>query len=70
LPRLLYGEELDSLTLARTTSPKMIDRFYARHLSAEMNIGLLQIKRRPTATDTDEEAATGVLLNDGKRGEL
>jgi hypothetical protein len=28
------------------TSPEMIDRFYARHLSAEMNIGLLQSKRR------------------------
>jgi len=48
--RLLYGEGLDLLTLARNarTSPEMIDRFYARHLSAEMNIGLLQSKRRKT----------------------
>jgi integrase len=47
--RLLYGEGLDLLTLARNarTSPEMIDRFYARHLSGEMNIGLLQSKRRP-----------------------
>ena len=57
--RLLYGEGLDLLTLARNarTSPEMIDRFYARHLSAEMNIGLLQSKRRkalrPTAADAD-----------------
>ena len=46
--RLLYGEGLDLLTLARNarTSPEMIDRFYARHLSAEMNVGMLQSKRR------------------------
>lgn len=46
--RLLYGEGLDLLTLARNarTSPEMIDRFYARHLSAEMNIAKLQSKRR------------------------
>ena len=60
--RLLYGEGLDLLTLARNarTSPEMIDRFYARHLSAEMNIGLLQSKRRrrPTAADTDQAEET------------
>jgi len=46
--RLLYGEGLDLLTLARNarTSPEMIDRFYARHLSAEMNIDILQSKRK------------------------
>lgn len=46
--RLLYGEGLDLLTLARNarTSPEMIDRFYARHLSAEMNITKLQSKKR------------------------
>ena len=45
--RLLYGEGIDLLTLARNarTSPEMIDRFYARHLSAEMNIDILQSKR-------------------------
>lgn len=49
--RLLYGEGLDLLTLARNarTSPEMIDRFYARHLSAEMNIDILQSKRRRQA---------------------
>lgn len=61
--RLLYGEGLDLLTLARNarTSPEMIDRFYARHLSAEMNIGLLQSRRRRkpsvTAADQAEETA-------------
>ncbi len=46
--RLLYGEGLDLLTLARNarTSPEMIDRFYARHLSAEMNVAKLQSKRQ------------------------
>ena len=49
--RLLYGEGLDLLTLARNarTSPEMIDRFYARHLSAEMNIDILQSKRQEPA---------------------
>ena len=46
--RLLYGEGIDLLTLARNarTSPEMIDRFYARHLTAEMNIDVLQSKRQ------------------------
>lgn len=46
--RLIYGEGLDFLTLARNarTSPEMIDRFYTLHLSAEMNIAVLQSKRR------------------------
>ena len=57
--RLLYGEGLDLLTLARNarTSPEMIDRFYARHLSAEMNIGLLQSKRRKTPRPSAAEDA-------------
>jgi hypothetical protein len=46
--RLLYGEGLDLLTLARNarTSPEMIDRFYASHLQGEMNVGLIQSKRK------------------------
>jgi hypothetical protein len=45
--RLLYGQGLDLLTLARNarTSPEMIDRFYASHLSGEMNIKMIQSKR-------------------------
>ena len=46
--RLLYGKGIDLLTLARNarTSVQMIEEFYASHLTAEMNIGLLQSKRR------------------------
>ena len=46
--RLLYGEGIDLLTLARNarTSPEMIDRDYARHLSAEMKIDIIQSKRK------------------------
>jgi hypothetical protein len=45
--RLLYGEGIDLLTLARNarTSVQMIEQFYASKLKAEMNIGLLQSKR-------------------------
>jgi hypothetical protein len=45
--RLMYGQGIDLLTLARNarTSPEMIDRFYARHLHGEMNLELIQSKR-------------------------
>ena len=45
--RLLYGEGLDLLTLARNarTSTEMIERFYASHLDGEMNIEMLQSRR-------------------------
>jgi site-specific recombinase XerD len=47
--RLLNSENLDLLTLARNcrTSVEMIDRFYARSLTAEMNRDLLHSFRRP-----------------------
>ena len=47
--RLLYGQGIDTLTLARNarTSPEMIDRFYAAPLQGEMNIEMLQSKRNP-----------------------
>lgn len=46
--RLLYGKGIDLLTLARNarTSVQMIEEFYAANLTAEMNIGLLQSRRR------------------------
>ena len=46
--RLLYGAGINTLVLARNarTSVEMIDRFYAKPLSGEMNIGMLQSKRR------------------------
>ena len=42
--RLIHGEGIDPITLARSarTSVEMIDRFYAKHLTAEMNIAQLQ----------------------------
>jgi len=45
--RLLYGQGIDLLTLARNsrTSVQMIEQFYASNLNAEMNIQLLQSKR-------------------------
>ncbi len=46
--RLLYGQKIDLLTLARNarTSVEMVEKFYASELSGEMNIDLLQGKRR------------------------
>jgi integrase len=45
--RLLYGQGIDTLTLARNarTSVQMIERFYASSLTGEMNVGMLQSKR-------------------------
>jgi len=45
--RLLYGQGIDLLTLARNsrTSVEMIERFYSSNLTAEMNIEMLQSKR-------------------------
>jgi integrase len=42
--RLTRGDAINPLTLARTarTSIEMIDRFYAKHLTAEMNVEQLQ----------------------------
>jgi hypothetical protein len=57
--RLLYGEGLDLLALARNahTSTEMIKHFYARHLSAEMNIRLLESKCRPRPTAANKDQA-------------
>lgn len=45
--RLLYGQGIDVLTLARNarTSVQMIERFYASALAGEMNVGMLQSRR-------------------------
>jgi len=45
--RLLYGNGIDLLTLARNarTSVEMIERFYSSNLTAEMNIEMIQSKR-------------------------
>jgi integrase len=46
--RLLYGGSIDLLTLARNarTSVEMIEKFYSSNLTSEMNVDLLQGKRR------------------------
>ena len=46
--RLLFGDGINTLALARNarTSVEMIDRFYAKPLSGEMNIAMLQSRRR------------------------
>lgn len=45
--RLLYGQGIDMLTLARNarTSVQMIERFYASGLAGEMNVAMLQSRR-------------------------
>jgi hypothetical protein len=45
--RLLYGNGIDLLTLARNarTSVEMIEKFYSSTLTAEMNIEMLQSRR-------------------------
>lgn len=45
--RLMYGEKIDHVTLARNgrTSPEMINRHYASHLRGEDNIEMLQSRR-------------------------
>ena len=49
--RLLYGQGIDMLTLARNarTSVQMIERFYASALDGEMNVAMLQSRRKGAA---------------------
>ena len=46
--RLRYGQGIDLLTLAKNarTSVAMIEKFYASELGPEMNVGMLQSRRR------------------------
>jgi hypothetical protein len=57
--RLTMGD-VDLLTLSRNarTSVEMIDRFYAKHLTAEMNVEKLQsmrVSNKPTKTTTKKK---------------
>lgn len=56
MSRLIKGDNISLLTLARNarTSTEMIDRFYAKHLTAEMNIGQLQSNRIELEGRSDE----------------
>jgi len=51
--RLLYGNNIDVITLARNarTSQEMIDRFYASQLKGEDNIGMIQSRRKRRSFD-------------------
>ena len=53
--RLLYGQGIDMLTLARNarTSVQMIERFYASALDGEMNVAMLQSRRTGKAKKGD-----------------
>lgn len=74
--RLLEGDKIDLLTLARNarTSVEMIERFYASKLTGEQNIDMIQSDRRkpkvkahvPTLhLDTPDAAAPALSLVDG-----
>ena len=70
--RLMYGEGMDLLTLARNarTSPEMIDRFYASKLKGEDNVAMLQSRKRHVDTRTVAKSVrlAGLLaeMKDGK----
>jgi hypothetical protein len=51
--RLTKGDQIDLLTLARNcrTSVQMIDKFYAKPLSAEMNVDLIQSNKRAKSSN-------------------
>lgn len=60
--RLLNGEGIDMLTLARNarTSVEMIERFYASELTGEMNIDVIQSQRkRKNKPEAEAEAPDG-----------
>lgn len=61
--RLLFGEGINTLALARNarTSVEMIDRFYAKPLTGEMNIAMLQSrKRKRKIYDGDDAIAASI----------
>jgi integrase len=55
--RLTKGDRIELLTLARNarTSYDMIDRFYAKHLTAEMNVEQLHSRRTRTQAEPTEQ---------------
>ncbi len=62
--RLLFGDGINTLLLASNarTSVEMIDRFYAKPLSGEMNIEMLQSRRRPRKI-FDGEMERGAMMS-------
>jgi hypothetical protein len=59
--RLTLGEGIDLLTLARNarTSVDMIERFYGKHLKAEMNVGMIQSLRPRVTPNSKRTTAKG-----------
>jgi len=60
--RLTESQGLDLLSLARNarTSVEMIDRFYAKHLTAEMNVDLIQSSRNESLRTINDAETTRV----------
>lgn len=67
--RLMESEGLDLLSLARNarTSVEMIDRFYAKHLTAEMNVDLIQSNRSPALRKFNEAIRDRVISSKDKK---
>jgi hypothetical protein len=66
--RLIFGDGINTLMLARNarTSVEMIDRFYAKPLTGEMNVAMLQSKRRKrTIYDGEDEQLIEVQKKQG-----
>ena len=61
--RLTESKGLDLLSLARNarTSVEMIDRFYAKHLTAEMNVELIQSNRSDGLTEVNAQIKKRVM---------
>jgi len=60
--RLTESQGLDLLSLARNarTSVEMIDRFYAKHLTAEMNVDLIQSSRSESLRAINDATTTRI----------
>lgn len=69
--RLTKGENIDLLTLARNarTSVEMIERFYARHLNAEMNIDKIQSMRTKEAPKKETKDTKDSAKDEGPKTE-
>ena len=63
--RLINGRGINLLSLARNarTSVEMIDRFYAKHLTAEMNVIDLQSQTNEKLEEVTNEARQQVRAN-------
>lgn len=66
--RLIKGDNISLLTLARSarTSVEMIDRFYAKHLTAEMNVAQLQSHRAEREKEASKRSKPRRAAKDAK----